>query len=70
LFPTVLTQSAFNRRLRRLWGTFILIQDAVAEQLAQGDYDVMDGFPIPYNLGMMINRLWGRPDFAFATLIV
>jgi len=47
LFPTVLTQSAFNRRLRRLWGAFILIQDAVAERLAQGDYDVMDGFPIP-----------------------
>ena len=47
LFPTVLTQSAFNRRLRRLWGAFILIQDAVAEQLAQGDDDVMDGFPIP-----------------------
>jgi len=47
LFPTVLTQSAFNRRLRRLWGACILIQDAVAAQLAQGDYDVMDGFPIP-----------------------
>src|SRR5256712_10186663 len=47
LFPTVLTQSAFNRRLRRLWGAFILIQDAVSAQLAQGDYDVMDGFPIP-----------------------
>ena len=42
LFPTVLTQSAFNRRLRRLWGGFLLIQDAVAEQLAQGDYDVLD----------------------------
>lgn len=47
LFPRVLTQSAFNRRLRRLWGAFILIQDAMAEQLAQGVYDVMDGFPIP-----------------------
>jgi hypothetical protein len=47
LFPTVRTQSAFNRRLRRLWGAFLLIQDAVAEQLAQGDYDVMDGFPMP-----------------------
>jgi hypothetical protein len=47
LFPTVLTQSAFNRRLRRLWGAFILIQDAVAARLAHGDYDVMDGFPIP-----------------------
>ena len=47
LFPTVLTQSAFNRRLRRLWGVFILIQDAVAAQLAPGDYDVMDGCPIP-----------------------
>jgi hypothetical protein len=47
LFPTVLTQRAFNRRLRRLWGACILIQDAVAVQLAQGDYDVMDGFPMP-----------------------
>ena len=47
LFPTVLTQSAFNRRLRRLWGAFLLIQDAVAAQFAPGDYDVMDGFPIP-----------------------
>jgi hypothetical protein len=48
LFPTLLTQSAFNRRLRRLWGAFILIQDAVAEALPDaGAYDVMDGFPIP-----------------------
>ena len=47
LFPTVLTQRAFNRRVRRLWGAFILIQDAVAEQLAQGASDVMDGFPMP-----------------------
>jgi hypothetical protein len=48
LFPTVLTQSAFNRRLRRLWGAFILLQDAVAEQLVEaGHYDVRDGFPIP-----------------------
>jgi len=47
LFPTVLTQSAFNRRLRRLWGGFILLQGAVADQLGRGAYDVMDGFPIP-----------------------
>ena len=46
LFPTVLTQSAFNRRLRRLWGAFILIQDAVAEQLAPDAYNVMDGPPL------------------------
>jgi hypothetical protein len=47
LFPTVLTQSAFNRRLRRLWGAFLLLQDAVAAHLGRGEYDVMDGFPIP-----------------------
>ena len=47
LCATVLTQRAFNRRVRRLWGAFILIQDAVAEQLAQGADDVMDGFPMP-----------------------
>ena len=35
-FPTVLTQSACSRRLRRLWGALILIQAAVAEQLAPG----------------------------------
>ena len=27
-------------------------------------------FVAAYNLGIMINRLLGRPDFAFATLIV
>ena len=43
----MLTQRAFTRRVRRLWGAFILIQDAVAEPLAQGDDDVMDGFPMP-----------------------
>jgi hypothetical protein len=48
LFPTLLTQRAFNRRLRHLWGAFILIQDAVAEALTDaGDYAIMDGFPIP-----------------------
>lgn len=48
LFPIVLTQSAFNRRLRRLWGAFILLQEAVAQTLVTAqDYEVMDGFPIP-----------------------
>jgi hypothetical protein len=46
-FPTVRTQSAFHRRLRRRWGAFILLQDAVAAHLGPGEYDVMDGFPIP-----------------------
>jgi hypothetical protein len=47
-FPTLLSQSAFNRRLRRLWGAFIVIQDAVARLLVTAqDYEVMDGFPIP-----------------------
>jgi len=45
--PTVLTQRAFTRRLRRLWGAFILLQDAVADHLAQGDDDVLDGCPMP-----------------------
>jgi hypothetical protein len=48
LFPTRLTQRAFHRRLRRLWGAFILIPDAVAAALTDAaDSDVMDGFPIP-----------------------
>src|SRR5512142_2234340 len=28
-FPRMTSQSAFNRRLRRLWGAFILIQQAI-----------------------------------------
>ena len=33
LFPALTSQSAFNRRLRRLWGGFILLQQAVANEL-------------------------------------
>jgi hypothetical protein len=48
LFPLLRSQRAFNRRLRRLWGAFICIQNAVAAQLATAqDCDVMDGFPMP-----------------------
>lgn len=48
LFPGLTTQSAFNRRLRRLWGGFILLQQAVAQQLLTGDeYEVMDAVPVP-----------------------
>lgn len=51
-FPTLLSQSAFNRRLRRLWGAFILLQDDVAHQLMRTDeIDIMDGFPIPVARG-------------------
>lgn len=51
LFPAVRTQRACNRRLRRLWGAFILLQDAAAAHLAPGAYDVMDGFPMPVAQG-------------------
>jgi hypothetical protein len=48
LLPTLLSQSAFNRCLRRLWGAFILIQNALVETLeTTHDFDIMDGFPIP-----------------------
>jgi hypothetical protein len=52
LFPHVLSQSAFNRRLRRLWGAFIMMQNTVAAQFEQAqDIAVMDGFPIPVARG-------------------
>jgi hypothetical protein len=48
LFPVLLSQSAFNRRLRRLWGAFILLQGATAAALVTAqDHEVMDGFPSP-----------------------
>jgi hypothetical protein len=48
LFPRLISQSAFNRRLRRLWGGFILLQQAVAQQLIEPDeYELMDAVPLP-----------------------
>ena len=49
--PPVRTQRACHRRLRRLWGACILLQDVVAAQCAQGDEDVRDGFPMPVAQG-------------------
>lgn len=46
-FPGMTSQSAFNRRLRRLWGAYILLQQALAEQLElASDCEVMDCVPI------------------------
>lgn len=52
LFPGMTSQSAFNRRLRRLWGAFILIQQAVAQQMwTTEDFEVMDCAPVPVARG-------------------
>ena len=46
--PTGRTPSAFPRRLRRLWGAFLLLPDAVAEPLGDGGPShVMEGCPRP-----------------------
>jgi hypothetical protein len=51
-FPGMTSQSAFNRRLRRLWGAYILIQQAIAEQLWSGDdCEIMDCAPVPVARG-------------------
>jgi hypothetical protein len=51
-FPQMTSQSAFNRRLRRLWGAFILIQQAVADQLRSAlDCEIMDCIPVPIARG-------------------
>jgi hypothetical protein len=47
LFPGLTSQSAFNRRLRRLWGALILLQLAVAAQLVTAaEFEIMDGVPV------------------------
>lgn len=52
LFPGMTSQSAFNRRLRRLWGAFILIQQALAEQLLRpAACEIMDCVPVPIARG-------------------
>ena len=68
LFPSVRTQRACNRRLRRLWGAFILIQDAMAVQLAQGAYELPAKFPLLFSgthtvhlkAGIMLNGIGER----------
>lgn len=52
LFPGMTTQTAFNRRLRRLWGAYILLEQAVAEQLHSPDEcEIMDCAPVPVARG-------------------
>ena len=52
LFRGMTSQSAFNRRVRRLWGAFILLQNAVAQQLVTvQDFEIIDGVPVPIARG-------------------
>jgi hypothetical protein len=49
LFPTMLKRSAFNERVRRLWGAFILLQQAVADRLTSPEdvFECVDTLPVP-----------------------
>ncbi len=52
LFPGMTSQSAFNRRLRRLWGAFILIGQAVAQQyVSTEECEIIDCVPVPIARG-------------------
>jgi hypothetical protein len=48
-FPRLLTQSAFNRRVRGLAGVLVTLVPRVAQQLgaALAPYEVLDGVPVP-----------------------
>jgi hypothetical protein len=51
-FPGMTSQSAFNRRVRRLWGAYILIQQAVADRLwSEQNCEIMDCVPVPVARG-------------------
>jgi hypothetical protein len=46
-FPGMTSQSAFNRRVRRLWGAFMLLQMAISGQvLTAADSEVLDCVPV------------------------
>jgi hypothetical protein len=65
LFPGMTSQSAFNRRLRRLWGAHILIQQAVAEQLwSDQDCEILDCVPVPVARGARSFHPGWLPDIA------
>lgn len=54
MFPTMVQRSAFNERVRRLWGAFIVLQQVVAEQLSSPDDVFVSGDcqPLPaFSLG-------------------
>jgi hypothetical protein len=52
LFPGLTSQSAFNRRVRRLWGAFLIIEAAVAARLTSlEEYEILDGVPVPVARG-------------------
>jgi hypothetical protein len=52
LFPHLTTQSAFNRRVRSLWGAFLLLQEALAEELVgPEEFEIFDGVPVPVARG-------------------
>jgi hypothetical protein len=58
-FPSLLRPSAFNRRVRSLWATFIQLQQDLADRLAAApaSYEVVDCFPLPaYSLGQAHSR--------------
>jgi len=52
LFPHLTSQSAFNRRVRRLWGAFLRLQEAVAEgQVTPDEFEILDTAPVPVARG-------------------
>lgn len=48
MFPTMLQASAFNQRVRHLYGVLVSLQQAVANWLGQGQalYECVDSFPL------------------------
>lgn len=60
-FPQMTSQSAFNRRKRRLWGAFILIQQAVADScgaLRTAKTWIACPYPAPVALAPSIPAGW------------
>lgn len=49
MFPQMLERSAFNRRVRYLWGALVRLQQVVAEELEGADivYECVDCCPLP-----------------------
>ena len=49
MFPQMLCRSAFNERVRNLWGAFILLHQVVAQALSSTSelYECVDSVPLP-----------------------
>jgi len=59
-FPKMIKRSGFNKRVKQLWGLFVMLQQGLAAQLSEGQadgYEATDCLPVPaYSNGQALRE--------------